>query len=328
MLPRFTVITPSYNQGNFLEETLLSVQLQNYPNLEHLVIDGGSTDNSVNIIKKHERHLAYWVSEKDRGQTHAINKGLQKASGDIIMWLNSDDVLMPGALKKAAEAFEKNPQAILIHGKSMLFGENRKEQIIGKKIKDLKLRYLAYIPFPQPSSFFRKQLIEETGVLDESMHYGMDYELLARAALRYEIVFTDHLFSKYRLHAESKTNDALKFCKDWNVVFSRILNSFDFCTDLKKIMKELDIYTDETSKYIVKNHYSPKNIEKALLYHLLTLMHYEYNALRLNRAKRIAKEIKNISLPFYKQQKVGIVSARSSLLNKYLINLARKISRR
>src|SRR5687768_13083798 len=104
--PKISIITPSYNQGRFIEETILSVINQNYPNLEYIIIDGGSTDNTVEIIRKYEQHLAYWVSEKDGGQSEAINKGFKKATGDIVCWINSDDFFMPGALSKVADCFE------------------------------------------------------------------------------------------------------------------------------------------------------------------------------------------------------------------------------
>ncbi|MBC7861516.1 MAG: glycosyltransferase [Bacteroidia bacterium] len=311
-----------------MEETILSVYHQDYKNFEHFIVDGGSTDNSVEIIKKHSSKINWWVSEKDKGQTNAINKGLKKANGDIVMWLNSDDVLLPGALKKAEHLFKKNPNAIMVHGKSVLYGAGKKEQIIGKKQKDLKLKYLAYIPFPQPSSFFRKKLIDETGLLDETLHYGMDYELLVRAALNYEIVFADELFSRYRLHDESKTNHSLKFCKDWNLVFSRVLNSFEFSEPLKKKFADLGFSEDKTHKYKVNNKFSFHNIEKAFLYHLQIMMHFQYSEMRLEKAKQIAKEIKAISPAFYKQQKVGIINFRSSFLNKYLITLMRNFTRR
>jgi glycosyltransferase involved in cell wall biosynthesis len=102
---KFSIVTPSYNQGQYLEKAILSVIEQDYPNLEYIIIDGGSTDNSLEIIKKYEKHLAYWVSEKDRGQSHAINKGFERASGDLFGWLNSDDYFAPDALKTVAEVY-------------------------------------------------------------------------------------------------------------------------------------------------------------------------------------------------------------------------------
>jgi glycosyltransferase involved in cell wall biosynthesis len=110
-LPKISIVTPSFNQGRFIEKTILSVIEQDYPNLEYIIIDGGSTDESVEIIKKYEKHLAYWVSEPDRGQSHAINKGFERATGEIFGWLNSDDWYHPGALKALAEAFAANPEA-------------------------------------------------------------------------------------------------------------------------------------------------------------------------------------------------------------------------
>ena len=120
--PKITIITPSYNQGQFIEETITSILSQDYPNLEYLIIDGGSKDNTVEIIKKYAGRLDYWVSEKDRGQSHAINKGLERSNGDIINWINSDDALMPGALWTVARAWMENPGAI-ISGATQLFNE-------------------------------------------------------------------------------------------------------------------------------------------------------------------------------------------------------------
>src|SRR5258708_1689338 len=109
-LPKISIITPSFNQGPYLERTMLSVIKQEYPNLEYIVIDGGSTDQSKAIIRKHQKHLTYWVSEKDRGQADALNKGFRKSHGSIMGWLNSDDVLLPGTLQFVAELFQRFPE--------------------------------------------------------------------------------------------------------------------------------------------------------------------------------------------------------------------------
>ena len=180
---KFSVITPSYNQGRFLEETIQSVLGQSHQHAELIVVDGGSTDESVSIIKKYESQIKWWTSEKDRGQSHAINKGLAQATGDIITWINSDDILEPGALAFANDYFEKHPDVSIIHGKTILFGEGRKQQINGPE-NDLKpFEYLPYMRFPQPSSFIRRQVFERCNGVNEMLHYGMDFELVAKAVL-------------------------------------------------------------------------------------------------------------------------------------------------
>src|SRR5437870_3630005 len=125
--PTLAVVTPSYNQGHFLEETILSVLNQGYPNLEYVVVDGGSTDESVEIIRKYEPWLAYWVSERDQGQTHAINKGLARATGEVFAYLNSDDLFVPGALTAIGEAYARYPHADAIYGKCVYIAEDGSE---------------------------------------------------------------------------------------------------------------------------------------------------------------------------------------------------------
>jgi len=170
--PRISIITPSYNQGQFLEETILSVLNQNYPNLEYIIIDGGSTDNSVEIIKKYEDRLAYWVSEKDRGQTHAINKGFKRATGDIVNWLNSDDLLEQGALKILAKEIEKNPAADFYFGDfSVIDSEGRK--LFYRKSPPYQFATLFWGRqlSSQPAVFFRRNLLENIGYLDENLNF-------------------------------------------------------------------------------------------------------------------------------------------------------------
>ena len=128
-LPRISIVTPSYNQGRFIEETIQSVLGQGYPNVEYIIIDGGSTDNTVEIIRKYAKHLTYWVSEPDRGQSHAINKGLARCTGDLFGWINSDDVLMPGALEVVAEAWRRRPGRI-ISGATSIFDEHGQRSLV------------------------------------------------------------------------------------------------------------------------------------------------------------------------------------------------------
>ena len=156
--PKISIVIPSYNQGQFLEETILSVINQQYPNLELFVVDGASDDNSVEVIKKYEQHLTWWESEKDKGQSDAINKGFAKATGEIISWLCSDDLYMPGALKKVATLFQQQNDGVgLIYGGVTLFRDN-KDLSTSWGYKDFSTeRYLAGMAFSQPAAFYRKK---------------------------------------------------------------------------------------------------------------------------------------------------------------------------
>jgi len=180
-LPRITVVTPSYNQGRYLEETIESVLMQRYPNLEYFVIDGGSTDDSVAIIKKYSDKMKYWISEPDRGQSHAINKGLRQATGEIMCWLNSDDVFLPGALACMGEMFQRSPRVDVLMGYTLLVdAEKRIEKCVYNLIKFTALAKHGVIPFSQQSMFWRRELMNRAGYLDESLQTSMDTDLWIR----------------------------------------------------------------------------------------------------------------------------------------------------
>jgi len=179
--PKITVVTPSFNQGRFLEQTILSVVGQDYPNLEYFVFDGGSTDDSVEVIRQHEAKITAWKSEADGGQAKAINQAFERSSGEIFCWINSDDFLLPGTLWRVARRLrERIDRPALIYGKALLFRESSewgKVQIPG--LHDIeRLKKIDYIV--QPSSFWTKSLWEKTGPLDSSMHA---YSISARASV-------------------------------------------------------------------------------------------------------------------------------------------------
>ncbi|MEI9897633.1 MAG: glycosyltransferase [Chthoniobacter sp.] len=197
-LPKITVVTPSYNQGAFLEQTILSVLGQLYDNLEYIVIDGGSTDDSAAVIQRYESSLAYWVSEKDRGQSEALNKGFSRATGDILCWLNSDDFLLPGALHEVARQFREPVD--LIYGNCLSFSDKGTRSIVNRPPqhdRDL-LALVDYIV--QPSTFWRRSLWEKTGPLNEAIHYAFDWEWFLRADRIGVLRKADFIFSAYRFH--------------------------------------------------------------------------------------------------------------------------------
>lgn len=186
--PRVSIVTPSYNQGQFIEETIRSVLLQGYPNLEYIIIDGGSTDNSVEIIRKYEPWLAYWVSEKDDGQCDAINKGWQQSTGGIAAWLNSDDAYRPNALAQVARAFGRHVEAVAVIGACAITdaelnvtacklpkGFQAKELVLGGAVPG------------QPSVFLKTRVIERIGGLDKTLHYVLDWEYWLRVGMHYSL---------------------------------------------------------------------------------------------------------------------------------------------
>jgi len=210
MLPRITVVTPSYNQGQFIERTLDSVLSQGYPNLEFIVMDGGSTDNSVEVIKKHEKHLTYWVSKKDRGQSHAINMGLARSTGDLLTWLNSDDWYTPGALAKFASAHREHPTAGMLVGTGEIVDLQNKIIYHKAPSQDITLDslflWLQGGNFMQPSSMFTREAWETCGNLDEEEHiiFDLDYWLrIAKAGFTFHVM--PDLLSQAQGHPDAKT---------------------------------------------------------------------------------------------------------------------------
>lgn len=206
--PKISIVTPSYNQGQFLEETILSVLGQFYPNLEYIIYDGGSVDESVSIIKKYEHQLAYWESNKDKGQSDAINKGFTRATGQILMWLNSDDILMPNILQYVAKQYVEKGDGIYF-GNCIHFEESQSGiTTYGSNVVDIHSTMsldLAAIII-QPSSFWTRNVWQTNGNLDENFHYGFDWEWFLRAK-KNEVNFypVNKPISIYRIHEAHKS---------------------------------------------------------------------------------------------------------------------------
>jgi glycosyltransferase involved in cell wall biosynthesis len=225
-LPKISIITPSYNQGQYIEQTIQSVLNQNYPNLEYIIIDGGSTDNTVEIIKKYESKITYWVSEKDRGQSHAINKGLEKCTGILFNWINSDDYLEPGALHKIADTYLATKANIIIGTtkiENVTTGE--KSEFITKQFDSLG-KTISRINFWQPSVYILLDDVIKTGKTTETLHYGMDTEMYIKILLmkgKKGIKIIPDIISHYRIHENSKTGSLIdKFHGDVSSVFHQL----------------------------------------------------------------------------------------------------------
>lgn len=206
-LSRISVVTPSYNQGDFLEATILSVLGQDYPNLEYLVLDGGSTDASVNILKNYSDRIHFWSSEKDDGQSDAITSGLKRSSGDILCWVNSDDILCPGTLSAVADALPLDTPAWLIgHSRQINSsgGKGSKIRYAGEINKHTFYQY-KYSWFSQPSVFWNRKMMETAGYPDRQYNYIMDLDLFYRMYCVAPPVVIDRILSEYRIHANAKT---------------------------------------------------------------------------------------------------------------------------
>lgn len=204
--PKISVITPSFNQGRFLEATILSVINQDYPNLEYILIDGGSTDNSLDIIKKYENKITYWISEKDSGQSHAVNKGLRVASGDILCWINSDDCLKPGTLNFVSQQFTSCAEPSWLVGSCEITDDAGKPTscriVHDVSISNFIRWHINW--FPQQSTFWTRGMLDLVGFLDESLHYVMDYEFWWRMYTIRKPITTDKILSEYRYHDQGK----------------------------------------------------------------------------------------------------------------------------
>jgi glycosyltransferase involved in cell wall biosynthesis len=266
--PKISIVTPSFNQGKYLEETILSVISQNYPNLEYIIIDGGSSDNSVEIIKKYEKYLSYWISEKDSGQSEAINKGIKKITGDVFNWLCSDDTLCPGSLHRIGKAFQEHPGLKCYAGGLHKFQGNETLEYYAPMLQGSLENTLRKRVVKQPSFFFSKVAIDSMGLLNEHLHYVMDADWLIKFLLLFgmDAVFeeNDFVVANYRLHTDSKTITTIdKFTQEdasllYSIAEHKGLKSYLYLLKVKKGTIE-----NEFPKKLVEN------ADRTLIEHLV-----------------------------------------------------------
>ena len=207
--PKVTIVTPTYNQGHFIEETIRSILLQNYPSLEYIIIDGGSTDQTLEIIKKYEPWINYWVSEKDRGQSHAINKGMERATGEIVNWINSDDCLNRDALKIISEEFADKEILCFCGYARVVFDDGSKDSLFRTSLLDKDINtHLANCSFSQPATFFRASAYRAITPVEESLHMNMDMYIWYRFVCLYgleRIRYTDEIICTVKAQKDAKT---------------------------------------------------------------------------------------------------------------------------
>lgn len=295
---KISIIIPSYNQAKYIEQTIKSIFNQRYENFEIIIIDGGSTDNSVDIIKKYENQISYWISEPDNGQSDAINKGLKVATGEICNWLCSDDYLEPGALNAIGEAF-KNPNTLVVSGNIRVFDNDQIDYIkSGTQLADNLPESIATSVNIQPATFFRLQHFKDAGLLNPDLHYFMDKELWMKFLFENGqdgFVYLDQLIAHYLLHPNSKTfqemdpemyNPSSKFKIDNNSIFHYLAKKNN---DLKKV-KTIEGLTD----YVLADYEFSFISDKAMNLIPKVLDYYLYHEAKKNFYKSNFNAVKRI----------------------------------
>lgn len=237
-LPLVSVITPTYNQADFLKDTLESVLAQDYPRIEYLVLDDGSTDETPQILAEYSDRVAS-ERQTNRGQTPTINTGWERAQGDILTWLNSDDTFLPGAVTTAVNYLQEHPDVGIVFGDCMFTRADgaaieRSKDRTGFDYRDFVLQ--CENPIPQPSAFIRRAVIDDVGLLDPSYYYFMDWDFWLRAGIRHQIAYFPELLSTYRLHQESKTvAQAARAAPELEYMYQKFFARTDLPADLRAL---------------------------------------------------------------------------------------------
>lgn len=311
----FSVVTPNLNQGQYLVDNINSVVSQD-KSVQQLLFDGCSNDTSLSILHQQQHKLSFWTSEKDSGQSHAINKGLRMATGQYLTWLNSDDYYLSDVLHSVSKAFDANPEIDVIYGSAVLVDVSNFHIGVDHGQKHgLPYRYYAGMCFPQPASFFRASVLNEVGFLSEDLHYGMDYEFFLRIQLK---GFSFHRLgipvAAYRLHPSSKTVSApLKFAKEWIQIYNNFLHDEPFALPILRILKHLDLFCEPTTHYDRVHFLSLDDLRKTLLYCLHYQAFFRYQSKEYSHVRQIIRAIL-VEFPF---TRLSLPMARMYLSSKW-----------
>jgi len=321
--PRISIITPSYNQGQFLEETIRSVLLQDYPAIEYIIIDGGSTDDSKAIINKYKKKLAWSVSETDNGQADAINKGLKKATSEFVAWLNSDDIYTENAISSAVEKLKSNPDCGMVFS-NVLSMDSDSSIFNIMQYGDWGLRELMeFKVIGQPGIFMRKKALDDVGFLEPDYHWLMDHHLWLKIASKYPIKYVDEIWAAARFHPDAKNlRGAEKYGMEAFVIYEWMRQEPDFLPLFQKNKKKIEAGTYLLqARYLLegnKNWLAFKNYLKSISLDISNLPK-EFN--------RIAYSFLNGLLPLEKL-KENYIHKRTEIIKQrdydYLINYLEK----
>ncbi|GEM_PF-625761 len=245
---RISVITPSFNQGKFIQATLDSILKQDYPHVEHIVMDGGSTDETVDILKNVQDSRLKWTSERDNGQSDAINKGLHVASGDILAYLNSDDIYLDGTLAFVADYFQTHPEVDFIYGDCLTIDTEGKILPVVLKTQSFNLRdaLTMRMRWAQPAFFWRREVTAHIGLFDETFHYLMDQDYWLRMVLAdYKPDYIPRNMAAFRFHGGSKTtNQIVKFNHDWAIIIQKIYQRTDLSPGILELKRTAFLYVN------------------------------------------------------------------------------------
>jgi glycosyltransferase involved in cell wall biosynthesis len=323
---KITIVTPSFNQAQYLEQTIDSVLSQNYPSLEFMIIDGGSTDGSVGIIKKYAKHLAYWVCEADRGQSHAINKGLQRATGEVVNWLNSDDHLERGALQYISDAFTDPGISVVCARSNVVKDGQVLYQTNGTDIFEGNLpKTIGWARIDQPETFVRRRLYDAIGLLNENVHYMMDKEWWIRFLVTCGISSVkriDHVIVNFRHHEHSKT---MSRTSEFELEHDSIYYQWALHCNLTKeaaFMKES--FSVKPLLLTLPMVSDINMIRQAIHFFLLKKADEFYYQLNLEKAKRILAFIDTSSMDESSVSLKRKLSFRTRFLPEQVIRLFRK----
>jgi len=263
--PKISIITPSYNQGRFIEATIRSILLQGYPNLEYFVIDGGSKDNTIDILKKYDKFITKWVSEPDKGQTHAINKGINYATGEIIAYLNSDDLYLPESLKTAALYLTSHPDVTMVYGNILHIDKSGDiiERVENEEFDyDQLLSWILYIP--QPATFIRGRVVKEIGLFDENLNLAMDHDYWVRIGLNHTIKHIHEYLACARMYPEIKSKSRyLDYIYEHTYILNKLFSD-EIAT--RKISSKKSQYYSSINYFAARGHFFQWKLIKGLKY--------------------------------------------------------------